>query len=462
MHLAMKNISLYQQLTSLPFELRRIIYKYAGVFTELIHGQLETPYSASTLSQLWAQCLAFDAVHLVSKLPAITLTWELIFLHSERMHKHVWTSKRLIFNRSAITGLTLGENMSRARRTEWFHSVELATRANVGAAHIYLKTLDLDSSWQFSEKFILQQLVIAAGIGDLFSIERTLNSGIPQLYIIDAIELAATHGHLPAVILLCNTQAEIIPSIAGAVQNNHLEIIQYLVLQYPKVVQTCPIEDCVRLKFNEVLIWLLEHTRLTTRPACDYLQGYCVRYGNLELLMYLHSRNIGALFLDNSLEMAAKSGYFKTLQWVKLHMPWIKWDASVIECAAASGNLDIIQWLVTFISDTDFGRSVDLAAINGHIEVLRFLYASSKQTCQRDTIDIATKNGHALVVGFLIDQGQTCSLSAYVWTATHGHFEVIKVLFKHTPRIDWSIVRTCAIHQGHHHISDWLDAQLCS
>ncbi|KAL2916690.1 hypothetical protein HK105_203804 [Polyrhizophydium stewartii] len=69
----------------LPAELQHRIYAAAGHLTELLHGRLGGSPTQADVDVAWAQCLDDDLVHLVPLLPKRTLSWELLFVRSERM-----------------------------------------------------------------------------------------------------------------------------------------------------------------------------------------------------------------------------------------------------------------------------------------------------------------------------------------------------------------------------------------
>ncbi|KAL2914536.1 hypothetical protein HK105_205886 [Polyrhizophydium stewartii] len=482
-------------LLALPAELRHDVFGHAGSLTQYLHGLQPQPLSLRQLSLIWADCFAMDLVELVQRLPHHGVVLDeasFVMLHSERMREavaalaaagtsvarassgsggavragHAGVGMRppppLGFSRSTQTGIAIGDMLARTWGGEPVRLIERATAAAPAAAHEMLRVaLSRRARPAVSPTLLLG---IAAGIGHVASIEAALAAGradepaacgaagpvgsrISEEAVCGAAELAAEHGHAAAVKTLCRHLTLLQPSIANAVRNGSVDIVEYLGTHYPDAAaRTCPVEDAVRLGRNRALIWLLEHTNLLRqRAVCGMLQGLCVRHGNLEMLEYALSHgNLGAQFLDDSLARAAEAGSLDALKWVHRHRPDVRWDAAVMDRAAASGQLAVVRWLARERPEGCTAAAMTEAIRSGHLGVVAFLHGEYGQSCVHGAVDTAAVNGHDGVLRFLLRRGQVCSLSAYAWAASGGHLGVIQALFEFTPRVDWSPARECA------------------
>ncbi|KAL2911072.1 hypothetical protein HK105_209477, partial [Polyrhizophydium stewartii] len=138
----------------LPAELQHRIYAAAGHLTELLHGRLGGSPTQADVDVAWAQCLDDDLVHLVPLLPKRTLSWELLFVRSERMLLAVAADPALgVFKapdqirehrkRDRLTGLNFLD-----RWLDWQHETEImalvrdATRSDIGGRILVNRLLD--------------------------------------------------------------------------------------------------------------------------------------------------------------------------------------------------------------------------------------------------------------------------------------------------------------------------------
>lgn len=100
---------------------------------------------------------------------------------------------------------------------------------------------------------------------------------------------------------------------------------------------------------------------------------------------------------------------------LQLDTPFGKW----LHMAAAHGNLDIVQWLVSHGMDVNArgatieGRPLDEAASNGHLDIVRFLVEAGATLDVSDSVRNpllsaivgGLSDSHTAVARFLIDAG---------------------------------------------------------
>eukprot|EP00842_Homolaphlyctis_polyrhiza_P002634 jgi/Hompol1/3371/HPOL_006494-RA len=80
-------VDLVDLLGLLPAELRHAIYRNAGLLTQHLHGELQQPYSNSTLSLIVSDAFQNNFIHRVKPLGLARhrLTFEPLFIHTAEM-----------------------------------------------------------------------------------------------------------------------------------------------------------------------------------------------------------------------------------------------------------------------------------------------------------------------------------------------------------------------------------------
>jgi len=122
-----------------------------------------------------------------------------------------------------------------------------------------------------------------------------------------------------------------------------------------------------------------------------------------------------------------------------------------LSCAAVSGNLDVVKWLVQDAGanvesqDNRWGRTpLSWAAWNGHLEVVKWLVqeagadvdSQSASHGGRTPLSWAAENGHLEAVKFLVQEARANverkqergGWTPLSWAAKYGHLEVVKFL----------------------------------
>eukprot|EP00594_Rhizosolenia_setigera_P009961 CAMPEP_0178960110 /NCGR_PEP_ID=MMETSP0789-20121207/12748_1 /TAXON_ID=3005 /ORGANISM="Rhizosolenia setigera, Strain CCMP 1694" /LENGTH=336 /DNA_ID=CAMNT_0020643355 /DNA_START=15 /DNA_END=1022 /DNA_ORIENTATION=+ len=149
---------------------------------------------------------------------------------------------------------------------------------------------------------------------------------------------------------------------------------------------------------------LLDYLRGGEADLCKY--AACSSSSNLETMKYLH----------------------KSLS--------CHWDSFTFCEAAATGNLDMIEYLYANGCNRS-ARIFMIAAEWGRLEVLKFLhnrmYDESKYACEWDSsaVEVASANGHFEVVEYLIQNG--CEWDKYAIDAArkNRHEEIVNFLEEH-------------------------------
>ncbi|KAF0691367.1 Aste57867_17387 [Aphanomyces stellatus] len=101
----------------------------------------------------------------------------------------------------------------------------------------------------------------------------------------------------------------------------------------------------------------------------------------------------------------------------------------LMDLAAATGHLDVLQFLFEHGYGGCTTFTMDDAARNGHLEVVQWLHEHSKVGCSFRAIDGAAAFGHLDIVDFLLDsRDEGFSIDAILGAATRGHLTLVALL----------------------------------
>ncbi|KAE9032428.1 hypothetical protein PR003_g4817 [Phytophthora rubi] len=225
---------------------------------------------------------------------------------------------------------------------------------------------------------------------------------------------------------------------------------------------------------------------------------------------------------------AAEKGFLDVVQWLyteyhgdpRLDLFWVKGVAddeygyseneysdneqpycSVVDVAAASGHLDIVQYLLQVenkvFKDSEDARAhkrrrthkfpnsktddpsfflvsspeppveriearcttgaMNGAAANGHLNVVRWLHENRMEGCTVSAMDLAATNGHLAVVQWLHNnRNEGCTTDAIDDAARGGHLDVIKWLHAHRTEGCTAIAMNNAAAAGSLEVVKWL------
>ncbi|EGZ11588.1 hypothetical protein PHYSODRAFT_336109 [Phytophthora sojae] len=273
-------------------------------------------------------------------------------------------------------------------------------------------------------------------------------------------------------------------AIHAAAINGHLEVAKYLYARTDKPLNPRD-ED-------------IENRRLADRKAT--------------LERPLGQRNNAHKVSGETMYLAAQRGYFDVVQWLYTEFnadPTINlfWTSghhmeqlfdSTVDAAAASGRVEIVQYLLQADSATqdsanaeqkpkrrclhrfrDFARDIleqgnykleleptrpscttdvmDLAARNGHLEMVKWLHYNRSEGCTTKAMDEAARGGHLEVVKWLHEhRTEGCTVGAMDSAAGGGHLEVVKWLHENCTEGCSRDAMTLAAESGHLRVLRWL------
>ncbi|KAL2915103.1 hypothetical protein HK105_205427 [Polyrhizophydium stewartii] len=150
-------------------------------------------------------------------------------------------------------------------------------------------------------------------------------------------------------------------------------------------------------------------------------------------------------------EMAARYGHLELLQLLHATMdPSTRWTTSVLDNAAASGHLDVVQWLHLHRSDGCSTDAMDLAAWAGRLDIVRFLHTHRSEGCTTEAMNLSAKQGNLRMVMWLhAHRTEGCTNEAFDLAARSGHERVVKWLLDHRAERPSDAALIGAAERGH-------------
>lgn len=127
------------------------------------------------------------------------------------------------------------------------------------------------------------------------------------------------------------------------------------------------------------------------------------------------------------MEVAAKGEYWEM---VKYLCDKGADSSSIVMDLAASGKLEIVEWLHNNRSENCSTDAMDNAATSGNLEIVEWLHYNRTEGCSSKAIEDAASNGHFKVVEFLHKNRSEENKKAFVNAAKNGHFDIVKYFIK--------------------------------
>ncbi|KAG3008320.1 hypothetical protein PC119_g14272 [Phytophthora cactorum] len=150
-------------------------------------------------------------------------------------------------------------------------------------------------------------------------------------------------------------------------------------------------------------------------------------------LRCLDSSNGERIF--NGLDMAAADGHTAVVQW--LHSCGHRGSPDAVGSVAATGNLQLLAWMINHAGYQGTEHMMDGAAINGHLAVCKWIFRNCPQRCSPNAVVRIVDKDNLIVLRWLRDTGILDSIIDYIpWRINcFGRLATIKWLFTHTPVI---------------------------
>ncbi len=203
-----------------------------------------------------------------------------------------------------------------------------------------------------------------------------------------------------------------------AAQNNHVDIIEY-VIKYVK-------------KYD----WTLEEY--------DSICAHATLSGNLDLVKLLVRH--GFTLSTKTCAWAAKSGHLHILKWLrKYNCPW---DSETCSMAALNGHLDILKWARE--NSCPFNvTTCSNAAKKGHLHILKWARENGFPW-NMNTCNMAAKGGYLHILEWAMANGCEWDIQQIcIKAATRGNLYILKWAIGNGHTFDYNICEQATINSSY-------------
>ena len=283
----------------------------------------------------------------------------------------------------------------------------------------------------------------------------------------------------------CNKQLNQLYFLIEKSEKEFLKLIHNSELIDKKIINKCNIyaleaiyycrEDILKKYFNEETRYLLHHYPLLFHHIAKYNPNICkkiyTRYGkygnsiingaaaagNLKLIKWIHGK--GVPLRSEVRNWASLSGNLEVLKWTcEPHPGEYSWACKITANAASQGHLEILKWARKNGCYWD-ELTCENAANHGYLEVLKWVRANNCPW-NSSTCDAAAIGGHLEVLKWARENGCPWDFHTCDNAASGGHLEVLQ--WARANGCQWS-TETCtnAAQHGHLEVLQWAHVNGC-
>jgi ankyrin repeat protein len=234
---------------------------------------------------------------------------------------------------------------------------------------------------------------------------------------------AARSGYYEVVKFLhttFNCEVDLAPLFAAS--HGHLEIVTYLMENYP--------DDCRKCLHVGRII---RDASSSFVPFADDKILLVIKY--LHKIHYDHAFQVVDLPDDEvaprcNVSIAAHHGLLQVLKFlIEVRAETVDEDA--IGYASRGGHLDIVEYLHFNTLASCTTDAIDAAAWMGHLDVVKFLHENRKEGCTWRAMDAAAGSGHLEVVKFLHEnRTEGCTWKAINEAVLDRHVKIVRYLLE--------------------------------
>eukprot|EP00842_Homolaphlyctis_polyrhiza_P000436 jgi/Hompol1/1393/HPOL_004535-RA len=457
-------VDMFDLITRLPVELFNHVIHFSDPITKyllLAHINGRPPALSETqLKILWSDCFLLDAVYAVKLLPKTMLTWEVLFVMSNRMMIELGHDPNIMRESTLAGALQLPR-----------HSSSFSSALQSRIVRACLARQDLGQSlWAIACKFpqhiLLRQdlqptvLLLAVAAGDLPAVEFSplLTSSRPP-NIDCAIVLAASFDHADILSYLRQVSQRP-PTFDWAIEANNFDALKNIIKYYPDTLKNFPIEAAVKNRANAMLVWMYEHTPLLTmsRYGASYrLQAHAIKAENLELLIYAAKHKIGESFTKKYEEFSPAE-----LEWINNNVPkeYTLLNGSIDE-AAVNGHSFRVRQLLKIQSATFTTIATDAAASQNDLDLFQTLLDGRDNIgCSLASVDAAISHNNPTLLRLALAYQSHVPFSKYIYAASRGSLGIIRALYEYDSTVDWLLVYQCLVAVDALSAAEWLKSKL--
>jgi Ankyrin repeats (many copies) len=144
--------------------------------------------------------------------------------------------------------------------------------------------------------------------------------------------------------------------------------------------------------------------------------------GNLDVLEWCRSNGF-EFYVMYCLTSAAQNGHLNVVKWCQKMGCF--WHERICIAAAQNGHLEVLKWCRENGCPWD-EQACTAAASNGHVDVLKWLFENECPWYSRTCCIVVARNGHLRVVQYCYENGCEMSTQTCIAAAENGHLDILK------------------------------------
>ncbi|EFA82703.1 Putative ubiquitin-conjugating enzyme [Heterostelium album PN500] len=215
--------------------------------------------------------------------------------------------------------------------------------------------------------------------------------------------------------------------------NGDTEIVDYLQSKFKTIDWIGSIEYAACRKQFDIVRYLVGFIPDNTILS-DNTVAAVAKYGDLETLEWLFTRNQSQTSCFKVIDLASKHNRLDNVKWLHENRTEGCSKAAMIY-ASTNGNIQLVKWLHENRTEGCDRSAMNNASANGHLETVEWLSRNRSEGCSGRALNQASLNGHLSVVQFLcanfIDSIKDQLQVALINAASFGHIDIVKYLFSH-------------------------------
>ncbi|KAL4106330.1 hypothetical protein PRIC1_004381 [Phytophthora ramorum] len=172
------------------------------------------------------------------------------------------------------------------------------------------------------------------------------------------------------------------------------------------------------------------------------------RLDTLRTMIPVHSTGLSSVMFTG----AAANGHADVLSWLQKQFPRLFQAQECLTAAAATGQLNVVQFLGSITSKVYAQPALEAGAANGHVEVVRTLltWPFDHPFGLDRVFDAAAANGHVQVLEMLLRRGEVFRTShSPAVAAQRGYKDVVELLLPMCGKMEIFRVLDGAVERGH-------------
>ncbi|KAF1787243.1 Ankyrin repeat-containing domain [Phytophthora cactorum] len=210
-------------------------------------------------------------------------------------------------------------------------------------------------------------------------------------------------------------------------------------------------------------VWETIEAFLDCSPSCTLTQA--AAFGSMRLLRGISARSGGMVTLDafykqaqfsGAMQHAAARGDLEMIQWLLTFQPG-GLVTRAVEQAAKNGQLQVITWLKEHHDHVFWGANELRYAIEGdHADVARWLQENTRPPSKLRAMNLAAANGNLELVQWLHEVRHEASSSAAAKAAKGGFLDMLKWMDKHALCKHQGVPVIVFAKRYNYYLMDWL------